>query len=336
MCLPELDSPSIGALLDPPRGGRFVVEPVDPYTVRRIYLERTNVLETTFTTDSGSVTLTDAVTMDAGQVTPWRELVRSLKGVSGRVTLRWHLEPRFDYGERAADFRRAADALVAVDGDLQLALLAWGTGESEIHAERPREGLLSARAKKRCVLVAAGEYPLPLPTRDSVARRLQDTCQVWRTWAAGTPTRGRGRPPSSAVSSRCACSPTGAPARSPPPVPPHCLRPLAVNATTTTAFAWVRDLSFTLDALMRIGMPELPYASLGWLLDSVSNTHPRIDPVYQAAARRHGRSDGDGVARGEVRCGADAGDRRAARRHRRPRLRDLAQPGRRTVGARKL
>jgi GH15 family glucan-1,4-alpha-glucosidase len=45
-------------------------------------------------------------------------------------------------------------------------------------------------------------------------------------------------------------------------------------------FGWVRDLSFTVEALLRVGMKELSHASLAWLLQAAAKTHPRVDPVY--------------------------------------------------------
>jgi GH15 family glucan-1,4-alpha-glucosidase len=45
-------------------------------------------------------------------------------------------------------------------------------------------------------------------------------------------------------------------------------------------FGWVRDLSFTVDSLLRVGMKELSQAGVGWLLEAVGRTHPRVDPVY--------------------------------------------------------
>src|SRR5947209_5448701 len=62
LCLPDLDSPSVfGALLDSERGGRFVLEPESVSETLRRYLPGTNVLETTFTTATGVVRVTDAM-----------------------------------------------------------------------------------------------------------------------------------------------------------------------------------------------------------------------------------------------------------------------------------
>src|SRR3712207_5552850 len=64
LCLPDLDSASVFAtLLDRDRGGRFALAPAVPFTAARRYLPATNVLETTFTTEQGSVRVTDAMTL---------------------------------------------------------------------------------------------------------------------------------------------------------------------------------------------------------------------------------------------------------------------------------
>jgi hypothetical protein len=66
--------------------------------VSRRYLPETNVLETTFATSAGQVRLTDAMTLPAGELSPYRELIRRVDGLAGIVPLRWRLEPRFGYG----------------------------------------------------------------------------------------------------------------------------------------------------------------------------------------------------------------------------------------------
>src|SRR2546423_3930757 len=86
LCLPNLDSPStFAAMLDAGRGGSFTLQPAIPFRSTRRYLPRTNVLETTFTTELGSVRVVDAVTLPNARPDPMRELVRSVAGISGAV-----------------------------------------------------------------------------------------------------------------------------------------------------------------------------------------------------------------------------------------------------------
>ena len=95
LCLPELDSPSVFAgLLDASGGGRFALVPELPFEAKRRYLPGTNVLETTFTTASGSVRLTDAMLLPEPGLAPGRELARRVEGLAGEVPMRWSAEPR--------------------------------------------------------------------------------------------------------------------------------------------------------------------------------------------------------------------------------------------------
>jgi GH15 family glucan-1,4-alpha-glucosidase len=60
--LPRFDSLSVFApLLDAEKGGRFRVQPLDSYRIKRRYLDGTNVLETTFEAPDGTLTLTDSM-----------------------------------------------------------------------------------------------------------------------------------------------------------------------------------------------------------------------------------------------------------------------------------
>src|SRR5690348_14752487 len=76
LCLPRHDSePAFAALLDAEAGGSFALCPDEPFEAERRYLPSTNVLETTFHSASGSVRVTDAMTVHDGATLPWRELV---------------------------------------------------------------------------------------------------------------------------------------------------------------------------------------------------------------------------------------------------------------------
>src|SRR6188472_4166618 len=102
LCLPDLDSPSVfAAVLDAHRGGRFSLQTEAPAEVRRRYLPDTNVLETTFTTAEGVVSVTDAMALPGLDLGPARELIRRVDCVAGRVPMRWCVTPAFGYGARA-------------------------------------------------------------------------------------------------------------------------------------------------------------------------------------------------------------------------------------------
>src|SRR6516165_2725061 len=67
LCLPRFDSPSVfGRILDPD-AGHWSIRPASAFTSRRRYLPGSLVVETTFTTDTGVVTLTDALLFAQGQ-----------------------------------------------------------------------------------------------------------------------------------------------------------------------------------------------------------------------------------------------------------------------------
>lgn len=282
MCLPQLDSPSVFAsLLDPGSGGHFVVQPAVPFTSERRYLDRTNVLETTFHADSGQVTLTDAFTIDSSQAAPWRELVRKVEGVSGETPMTWRFEPRFEYARRNPDLRRFDDGIVARDSQLQVALRTWDAGVTELN-DGAAFGSFTAGVGTQAILamVATHDQAVPIPGRQRVERRLDETLRVWRSWVARHTYDGpwRDAVERSLLAIRLlADARTGAIAAAGTTSLPEVL---GGERNFDYRFGWVRDLCFTLDALLAVGMEEVTHASLGWLLQATGHTHPRVDPVY--------------------------------------------------------
>ncbi len=282
MCVPELDSPSVfGALLDPAKGGSFSLAPTVPFEVERTYLPDTNVLQTEFTTAEGTVRVTEAVTLDTAQAAPWREVVRRVEGVSGRSPMEWRVRPRFASGTESREPVLRAGSLVYRYGPLQVGVKAWQAGEPEVHGDSVA-GAFEIRAGDEALLalVASDDVALPSPNRDEIERRLASTTELWREWVGRTTYDGPWREAvkRSLLALRLlADGRTGAIAAAGTTSLPEVI---GGKRNYDYRFGWVRDLSFTVDALLRVGMEELSHASLGWLLRAVERTHPRVDPVY--------------------------------------------------------
>src|SRR5947209_10880162 len=174
LCLPALDSPSVfGALLDPARGGRLALAPAIPYQVERRYLERTNVLETTFVTARGRVRVTDAITYDKAGAATWRELVRKVQATSGSVPMEWRVHPRFESGQEDGRILVRDAALVFRHGDLQLGLRAFDAGEpSAGHGAIGGRFEAAEGSSSLLALVCTEGGPLPMPSRAAIERRL--------------------------------------------------------------------------------------------------------------------------------------------------------------------
>src|SRR5438270_4329011 len=67
LCMPRYDSPAVFARILDPQAGHWSITPSSPFSVTRRYIPGTLVVETTFTTDGGSVRLTDAMLFCEGQ-----------------------------------------------------------------------------------------------------------------------------------------------------------------------------------------------------------------------------------------------------------------------------
>jgi GH15 family glucan-1,4-alpha-glucosidase len=281
--LPDLDSESVfAAILDSDRGGRFTLAPTIPFTISRRYLPDTNVLETTFCTDQGTVAVTDALTLPGQGLEPVRELQRRIDGRAGRVPLQWRLEPRFGYGGRLPRLARRQGVAIASSGNEALALCSFGAGEPVI-----AEGSIGAdfeAAEGSSVLLAlcfADQEPLVFPARAELEARFQSTCASWRSWAGARDYDGPWR--EAVIRSALALkllvyAPSGA---------------IAAAATTSLPealggarnwdyrFSWIRDSAFTIEAFLRLGCRDEAQAYFWWLMHATQLTQPRLQVLYR-------------------------------------------------------
>jgi GH15 family glucan-1,4-alpha-glucosidase len=281
--LPNIDSPAVfAAILDRGRGGSFLLQPELPFSVARRYLPGTNVLETTFHTERGAVKVSDALTLPDGRLEPFRELQRRIDGLSGRVSLRWQLEPRFDYAQATPHFGKRAGFPAASSGSDAIGLVSFGAGEAE-QAPGGWKGRFMVEAGQSALLALsfAHQEPLVFPTSAELDSRFRHTCETWQQWSERRTYTGPWQEMvirSALALKLLVFAPTG-----------------AISAAATTSlpeliggernwdyrYSWLRDSAFTIDAFLRLGCPAEAQAYFWWLMHATQLTAPRLHVLHR-------------------------------------------------------
>jgi len=303
LCVPSFDSPSIFASLLDREAGFFRFAPFGinhPTAVR--YVPGTNVLETTWKTPNGWVTVRDALTMGPrgreDVVTPHTRppadddaehmLVRTVECLDGNVEVELVCEPAFDYGRTPAEWalrgddRHSADATgagqkVRLDTDLDL-----GIEESRVRARH----VLSAGDRAYCALSWDEDLKGP-QTAEEAAARIAATARFWRAWL------GRARIPdhrfrdpiqrSALVIKGLTYMPTGA----------------TIAALTTSLpetpggernwdyrYTWIRDTTFTLQALHMLNLDWEADEFMQFVADVEATEDGSLQIMYGIDGRR--------------------------------------------------
>jgi GH15 family glucan-1,4-alpha-glucosidase len=276
-----------GALLDARRGGAFELGPADPFESSRRYLPGTNVLETTFTTESGSVRVVDAMTASDKGLEPMRELVRSVHGISGRVSMRWRFSPRFNYGSGAeCGWRR--DVPVASYGADAIALASWGAGKPVWNdGVVGADFVMASTDRALFALAAANGEPMVLPAKHAVEGRLADTVRFWETWTADRKYEGRWRDEvlrSALLLKLLIFAPSGASVAAPTTSLPE---EMGGERNWDYRFCWTRDSHFAIDALLELGCYDDAKALFWWFMQATALTEPRLHPLYRLDGGLH-------------------------------------------------
>jgi GH15 family glucan-1,4-alpha-glucosidase len=300
LCLPNIDSPWVfGRLLDAEEGGAFELAPSEGFESEQRYVDGTNVLQTTFRTSGGAVRVTDLMALtDLATIAPMRELVRKVEGLEGRVELRWQVAPRFVYGTHEAELGRRSGRPFFCSHKDGVAVNAWGAGDIEFR-DRAVGGTFALEAGESAVLSLAASYkePAVLPGRDDTERRLERTVRFWQEWSGRANYEGRWREQvirSALVLKLLVFAPSGAIVAAPTTSLPEWY---GGGRNWDYRYAWVRDASWTLDALLRLGYRDEATSFFWWIMHASRITQPRLQILY--------RVDGSMQAREETLAGFD-------------------------------
>jgi GH15 family glucan-1,4-alpha-glucosidase len=295
LCLPRLDSPSVfGAILDADRGGRFLVRPAETAATERRYIGDSNVLETTFTTRSGVLRVTDMMPVDteaakARELWPEHELLRKIDCVKGQVAVDVVFDPRFDYGRVAPSIRADGRTFLCEHGAGVLAL----TTDIPLTHTRERQGLTGSHvfsAGKRAYLSLTYANGMPVveaPLGAEADRRVERSIAWWNEWASSCRYKGPYRDAvvrSALVLKLLSYAPSGAIVAAPTTSLPE--KPGGIR-NWDYRYCWLRDASLTLRALVDLGFEIEGEAFLSWLLHATHLTWPRVNMTYGVYGESH-------------------------------------------------
>ncbi len=289
LCLPRFDSPALfAAILDRSRGGHFTVRPVGAYRSERRYLERTNVLETTFHTERGTLRLLDLMPVDSEaakrrELWPEHEILRRVDCVAGEVDVEVTCDPRPEYGAKTPRLRRAGrfgfcheHGSVALHVRSEIPLAA-----SDAAPGLRGRAVLRAGDRRYVSLVYTREEPAVLPVFGTTAeRKIERTVQWWRGWAARC--RYDGPYADHVIRSALALklltyAPSGAVVAAPTTSLPEAV---GGGRNWDYRYCWLRDASLTFGALVDLGYDDEAHAFLVWMLDSTRLTWPQLQILY--------------------------------------------------------
>jgi GH15 family glucan-1,4-alpha-glucosidase len=293
LCWPRFDSPSIfGALLDE-AAGRFRIKPRGACRSQRWYIERTNVLQTRFQTEAGSLLLTDLMPVASEEqkrdfLAPDHEILRIAGCEEGEVDLEMVFEPRPRYASCAPRFGNAGPHGVRVEIGSQLLLLR--TDMPLTNAALESRVCASARLRAgeafHFSLTFADDWPSVLCPLGAWSRQaVERSVAWWRGWASGFSYDGPERDAvlrSALVLKLLVYAPSGAIVAAPTTSLPE---RIGGDLNWDYRFCWLRDASLTVRALFGLGFAEEAAAFVGWLLHATRLTRPELRVLYDVYGR---------------------------------------------------
>jgi len=287
LCWPRFDSSSLfAALLDPIRGGRWSIAPAEPFRSQRRYLPNTNVLETAFETDTGTIRIVDAIPIASEEQTfrlllPEHEVVRLVVCTRGEVEVETHFEPRPGYAMKRFALRDRGKLGFWVDMGSKCIIFRSDAALS-IHADSiaGRQRLRGGEAL-RFSMSFSSDAPAPLPPLDPWVRdSIERSGAWWEQWIGRAKYEGRHRDAvlrSALLLKLLTYAPSGAIVAAPTTSLPE---RLGGPLNWDYRYCWLRDASFTARALFGLGYAEEASALVGWLIHTTRLTRPELRTLY--------------------------------------------------------
>jgi GH15 family glucan-1,4-alpha-glucosidase len=280
LCWPRFDSSAcFAALLGGPEHGSWQLAPEGTITgARHRYVPGTLILETSFQTRDGSVTVTDFMPL-RGDASEASEIVRIVTGDRGTVEMKMTLALRFDYGRivpwssQESDRRwRAVAGPNAVTLD---SVVPVREEELELVSSFP----VSKGDRVAFVLTYRASHR-PAPSGADPEASLEATRRFWSDWSSCCEYQGPWREAvlrSLITIKALTYRPTGGVLAALTTSLPE---KLGGSRNWDYRYCWLRDTMFTLQSLIKCGYRDEAEAWSDWLLRAVAGKASQIQPLY--------------------------------------------------------
>lgn len=289
-CIPEFHSPSIfAALLDNEKGGYFMIQPVKEFRSFQSYLPNTNVAELIFENEEGTVRLTDCfVAMEENEkqseLFPDHEILRIAEGLQGSMKLRFEYLPRSFYGKFAVklkDYKKLGihftykENICVFQTNVAIATVSDDREKvvGEFHLNKGEQVIFS--------LSCSTQYPAIIPEiKVTAINRLENTIRFWQKWIGTCKYNDLFHEwvQRSALALKLLThAPSGAIIAAPTTSLPE--DPGGVR-NWDYRFCWLRDASFTVKVLIKLGFYDEAHAYMNWILHATRLTQPKLQVVY--------------------------------------------------------
>lgn len=277
LCYPEFDSPTVfAALLDDENGGRFQIAPqLTNMRIRQLYFPETNILLTRFLAEEGVAELTDFMPIEEDAKQP-NEIVRIVTVIKGNVNFKMCCQPRFNYAKSThrTEMLDGYATFFPVDDACEPIALYSTAPLKEYSQDVISEFSLQAGESATFVFGTRRSQGQP-PEMEFITERFRKTARFWKRWIAKSKYRGRWREMVNRSAlmlklliSREHGSLVAAATFS---VPEH----IGGVRNWDYRYTWLRDATFTLYALIRLGFVEETEAFIDWLKGRLSDDAER-------------------------------------------------------------
>jgi GH15 family glucan-1,4-alpha-glucosidase len=283
LCWPAFDSDAcFASLLGTSKNGRWRIAPAEDVTkTSRRYHDNTLILETRLETANGVVTLIDFMP-PRGDAS---DIVRLVRGVSGRVKLRMELVIRFGFGVDIPWVKRTEDgAMLAICGPdmtvLRTPVKLRGEDMTTVADFEVGAG------EEMPFVLTYGPSHLAVPEAIDFTQALRETEDFWTEWCSHCTYEGISRDlvmRSLITLKALTYAPTGGIVAAPTTSLPE---KLGGAKNWDYRFCWLRDATFTLLALMNSGYTEEASSWHNWLLRAVAGAPANMQIMYGIMGQR--------------------------------------------------